>query len=125
MALAVAGLIPYALVGNGTSQALLGASLFVTGLGLGTVMLAAFTATYRGLSHEEFAPATSANRILQQVGGALGTAVLAIVLQQAASGHAPAAAFARTFTWALAFTALAVVPALALARRGPAGRASA
>jgi hypothetical protein len=80
-------------------------------------MLAAFTATYRGLSHGQFAAATSANRILQQVGGVLGTAVLAIVLQRAAASHAPAAAFGHTFAWALAFTALAVIPALALPGR--------
>jgi hypothetical protein len=54
---------------------------------------------------------------LQQVGGVLGTAVLAIVLQQSASGHAAASAFGHTFAWALAFTALAVIPALALPGR--------
>jgi EmrB/QacA subfamily drug resistance transporter len=117
MALAVAGLVPFTFAGAHTSLALLGGSLFVTGLGLGTVTLAAFTATYRGLSHEQIAPATSANRILQQVGGVLGTAVLAIVLQQAAASHAPASAFGHTFTWALAFTVLAVIPALALPGR--------
>jgi EmrB/QacA subfamily drug resistance transporter len=125
MALAAAGLVPYAVLTAHSSQALLGVSLFVTGLGLGTVTLAAFTSTYRGLSHEQFAPATSANRILQQVGGVLGTAVLAIVLQQAAGSHAPAAAFGHTFTFALGFTALAVIPALALPRRCRPGRSSA
>jgi EmrB/QacA subfamily drug resistance transporter len=117
MTLAVAGLAPFTFAGARSSQALLGGSLFVTGLGLGTVMLAAFTATYRGLRHDQFAAATSANRILQQVGGVLGTAVLAIVLQRESSGHAPAAAFGHTFAWALACTALAVIPALALPRR--------
>jgi EmrB/QacA subfamily drug resistance transporter len=125
MALTVAGLVPFTFVSAQTSLALLGGSLFVTGLGLGTVTLAAFTATYRGLSHEQIAPATSANRILQQVGGVLGTAVLAIVLQQAASSHAPASAFAHTFIWALAFTVLAVIPALALQGRNQPTRTTA
>jgi EmrB/QacA subfamily drug resistance transporter len=117
MALAVAGLAPYALAGRDVSQALLVGALFITGLGQGAVTLAAFTATYRGLTSAQIAPATSANRILQQLGGALGTVVLAIILQHAATTHAVPSAFGHTFTWALGLTALAVIPALALPRR--------
>lgn len=118
MTLAVLGLLPYARAGEHTSQALLASALVVTGIGIGTVLLAGFTATYRGLSPEQFAGATSAARILQQIGGVLGTAVLAVVLQHGGAGRSAAAAFDHTFTWALVLTALGVVPALLLRRGG-------
>ena len=117
MALAIAGLVPYALVGTTASQAVLAAGLFITGLGQGAVKLTAFTVTYRGLSHEQVVPATSANRILQQLGGALGTVVLALILQHATTTTGTAAAFGHTFIWVLALTALAVIPAFALPPR--------
>ncbi|MBO2460629.1 hypothetical protein [Actinomadura violacea] len=50
----------------------------------------------------------------------LGAAVLAVVLQrELAGGAAPSTAYAHTFWWSLAFTALAFVPALFLGRSGP------
>ena len=117
MTLAVAGLVPYALVGSYASQVLLGVALFVTGLGVGAVTMTAFTTTYRGLTPVQMAPATSATRILQQLGGVIGTVVLALILQNETTSHAAPAAFGHTFTWALGLIALAVIPALALPPR--------
>jgi EmrB/QacA subfamily drug resistance transporter len=117
MALAIAGLVPFALVGAAASRAVLAAGLFVSGLGQGAVKLTAFTVTYQGLTPEQVAPATSANRILQQLGGVLGTVLLALILQHNAAAHARTAAFGYTFTWVLGLTALAVIPALVLPRR--------
>jgi EmrB/QacA subfamily drug resistance transporter len=117
MVLAIAGLVPYALIGTTANQAVLATGLFITGLGQGAVKLTAFTVTYQGLAPEQVAPATSANRILQQLGGVLGTVTLALILQQDAATRATAAAFGHTFTWVLGLTALAVVPALALPPR--------
>jgi EmrB/QacA subfamily drug resistance transporter len=114
MGLAIAGLVPYALVGTAASQAVLAAGLFITGLGQGAVKLTAFTVTYQGLTQAQVAPATSTNRILQQLGGVLGTVTFALVLQR---GGATAAAFGHTFAWVLGLTALAVIPALALPPR--------
>jgi hypothetical protein len=53
--------------------------------------------------------ASSVTRIMQQVGGSFGTAVLAVILV----GHS----FQATFWWSVAFTALAVLPAAMLTRR--------
>jgi MFS family permease len=117
LALAVAGLVPYALLGTSASQVLLAAGLFVTGLGQGAIKLTAFTVTYRGLTPEQVTPATSGNRVLQQVGGVLGTVALALILQNAAVVRAAPAAFGYTFAWALGLTALGVIPALALPGR--------
>jgi EmrB/QacA subfamily drug resistance transporter len=124
MALATLGTIPYAQVGPDSSEAALGAWLVVRGAGLGAVFVPAMAAVYYGLPTSAYPRATSAVRSLQQVGASFGTAVLAVILQhQEASRPAGAAglssAFGATFWWAVAFTALALVPALFLPRRRP------
>ncbi|GAB3960404.1 MDR family MFS transporter [Actinoallomurus acanthiterrae] len=118
MALAVAGVVPFALAGPQTSRWLLGVALFVGGLGIGTVLLTAMTATYRGLSASQMAPATSASRIMQQIGGSFGTVLLALVLQHQSTTHTASAAFRQTFGWSLALTTLALIPAFLLPRGG-------
>jgi MFS family permease len=93
-------------------------ALFVSGLGIGAVLLTAMTATYRELSADQMAPATSASRIFQQIGGSFGTVVLAIILQhQIDAAHGPSTAFHHAFAWALGLAALALIPALLLPRR--------
>jgi EmrB/QacA subfamily drug resistance transporter len=117
MALAIVGLVPYALLGTTANPAVLGASLFLTGLGQGAIKLTAFTITFRGLASEQIAPASSANRIIQNLGGVLGTVLLALILQHAASTQPGPAAFGHTFTWVIGFSVVAIIPALALPRR--------
>jgi EmrB/QacA subfamily drug resistance transporter len=118
MVLAAAGLVPYALLGTGHANLLvLAVALFIAGLGQGAIKLTAFTITFRGLTTNQIAPASSANRLLQQLGGVLGTVILALILQNASIDHALPAAFGHTFTWALGLTALAIIPALALPAR--------
>ena len=58
-------------------------------------------------------------RIFQQIGGSLGTALLAVILQQQLAAHPDdlAGAFAHTFTWTLGLTAFAIFPALLLPGR--------
>jgi EmrB/QacA subfamily drug resistance transporter len=117
MVLAIAGLVPYALLGSTANPVVLGVSLFITGLGQGAIKLTAFTITFRGLAREQIAPASSANRILQNLGGVLGTVLLALILQQAESTQPGPASFGHTFTWVLGFSVAAIIPALALPRR--------
>ena len=120
MVLATLGTIPYAQVGPQTSELALGASLIIRGAGLGAVIVPAMAAAYHDLRTEAFPRATSAVRILQQVGASFGTAVLVVILQHQASSHAAAGpaglatAFGNTFWWAVGFTALAFIPALLL-----------
>jgi EmrB/QacA subfamily drug resistance transporter len=129
MALATLGTIPYAQVGPDSSELALGAWLVVRGAGLGAVFVPAMAAMYYDLPTSAYPRATSAVRSLQQVGASFGTAVLAVILQHQASSHAAdgnaglATAFGHTFWWAVAFTALALVPALFLPARRPAGPA--
>lgn len=117
LAFAVGGLSPYTLVGTTANQAVLAVGLFVAGLGIGALMMTAFTATYRDLTPERIPPATVATRIMQQLGGVLGTVVLALILNRAAAHATTATAFGHAFRWALGCAVLAVLPALALPRR--------
>jgi MFS family permease len=116
IALTVLGTLGYAVAGAHTSLWLLGAALVVRGAGLSAANLAVMAAAYQGIGREQVPHASSATRILQQIGGAFGTAVLAVLLARQVAAHPAAVAFGHTFWWSLAFTALAVVPALFLPR---------
>ena len=77
-------------MGTDTSELALGAALVVRGAGLGAMIVPATTAAYHDLRNEDAIPrATSAVRIFQQVGGSLGTALLAVILQHQAANLAP------------------------------------
>lgn len=125
MALATVGTIPYTQVGSNTSELALSAALVIRGAGLGAMFVPATTAAYYGLRNEAIPRATSTVRIFQQVGGSLGTALLAVTLQHqtahlAGAGSAElATAFGHTFWWTVGFSALALIPALLLPRGRP------
>jgi EmrB/QacA subfamily drug resistance transporter len=114
LALTVLGTVWYALAGAHTNELLLSVALVVRGAGLSAANLAVMAAAYQGLERDQVPHASSATRVLQQIGGAFGTAVLAVILARQAAGHPLAVAFGDTFWWSLAFTALAAVPALFL-----------
>jgi EmrB/QacA subfamily drug resistance transporter len=125
--LTIAGTIAYTQVGVNTSEILLGLSLVVRGAGLGAVTIPVMAAAYLGLRPDQIPHATSITRIAQQLGGAFGTAILAMILatqlhtHQTAGLAGQATPFANTFWWSLGFTAIAIIPALALPRqhKGP------
>lgn len=122
--LTVLGTVPFAVGGRHADGYLLAAGLLVRGAGLSAVNLAVMVGAFRDLDPGQIPHASSTTRIAQQVGGSLGAAVFAVVLQRQSEAHPGAAglgtAFDRTFCWALALVALAVVPALLLPRVRPA-----
>ena len=129
--LAAVGTVPFALADTHTSAVLLGAALVIRGAGLGTATIAVMAGAFQGLDRPQIPHASSLTRIMQQVGGAFGAAVLAVILASQASAQAAhgatglATAFGHTFWWCIGFTALAFVPGLLLAGRPtPEGEAS-
>jgi len=118
--LTIAGTVAYTQVGVDTNEVLLGLSLVVRGAGLGAVTIPVMAAAYLGLRPDQIPDATSVTRIAQQLGGAFGTAILAMILATQLHAHqgaglaGQATAFAGTFWWSLGFTAIAIIPALAL-----------
>jgi EmrB/QacA subfamily drug resistance transporter len=129
MALAALGTVPFALAGPHTSEVLLSAGLVVRGAGLAAATIAVMATAFTGLAPAQVPHASSATRILQQVGGSFGTAVLIVILelQVTRPGTAGlATAFDRTFWWAIGFTVAGALPALLLRRPvSPGQRASA
>ena len=87
---------------------------------MGFIMAPLMAAAYRTLSTEAVARATPTMTIVMRVGGAVGTAVFAVLLQHqlgsAPSGAGAAHPFGATFWWNLGATALVALPALALPR---------
>jgi hypothetical protein len=87
----------------------------------------AMTAAYAALEKHELSDATPQLNVLQRVGGSIGTAVLAVVLQRALSHTdslgAAAGAYGTAFWWSLGLTALAIAPCLVLLRAERAARA--
>jgi MFS family permease len=122
--LTLAATVPFGFVTASTSNIALMAVLFARGIGLGAAMITLMGGAFIGLRHEEIPAASSINRVAQQVGGSVGTAVLIMILQHAATGaRTPAAlasGFADAFWWAAAFTAAAIPLCLLLpGRPGP------
>jgi EmrB/QacA subfamily drug resistance transporter len=114
--LAAGGTVPFALAGSTTNQVLLAAALVVRGAGLGAVTIPVMATAFQGLAAEQVPHASSATRIMQQIGGAFGASVLAVILQSRLTGRAGelAGAYNSSFWWAFGLTALAAVPALLL-----------
>jgi len=139
----ILGTIPYTQLGAHTAYAYLAGSLFLRGIGFGFVMMPAMAAAYQTLSRDRVPRASTAINIVQRVGGSIGTALVAVVLEHQISVQvhglsgglssastassaariaiAPplATAFGNTFWWAVALSAVALVPALLLPRRPP------
>ena len=114
------GTVPLAFVGTGTSILFLSLVLVLRGVGIGFSFMPAMTAAFASLRPEQLSDATPQLNVLQRIGGAIGTAVLAVVLQRA-SGHAPslgklAGAYDAAFWWSLGIAMLSLIPCLVLLR---------
>jgi EmrB/QacA subfamily drug resistance transporter len=139
------GTIPFAFIDASSSYLVLALLLVVRGIGIGGSMMPAMAAAYATLQGPDVPRATSALNVIQRIGGSIGTALLAVILQgeikdrlsgQGGAGGAPAAsgtlerlpedlrarvaeplaaAFASTFWWAVGMSVLALVPAAILA----------
>jgi EmrB/QacA subfamily drug resistance transporter len=139
--LAALATLPLVFVSDHTPYEVLGGVLFVRGLGLGASIQPTIAAAYALLDSSQVPRATAALNTLRQIGGSIGTALLAVVLQHEGAAALPtamagtrgllqplsaaereqvsgpvAAAFGDTFLWALVLALLAVVPAVVLLR---------
>jgi hypothetical protein len=118
----IAGTLPLAAIADTTSYLGLGAVLLVRGVGIGSSMMPTMVAAYAVLRPRDVPDATPQLNVLQRVGGSIGTVILATVLHirlgstAQAGPHAIAGAFPATYWWAIAVTAVAVVPAFVLLR---------
>jgi EmrB/QacA subfamily drug resistance transporter len=143
--------IPFAMVSAHTSYVLLGVFQFVRGIGMGSTMMPAMASAFAVLGSAQVPRASGALNAMQRVGGAVGTALMAVVLEHqlgavlsgASSGGSAAlqsasaagagsasdlaTAFGHTFWWTAGLSALAIIPAaiLAITQRRERSRAGA
>ncbi|TDD87317.1 MDR family MFS transporter [Actinomadura rubrisoli] len=120
-AVVAAATVPFAFATADTGNVLLMAALLVRGIGMATATIAITSAAYVGLEHKEIPDASIIARVAQQIGGSVGIAVLAVILQHTAddahSLDALADGFGDAFWWSVAFTAVAVPLSLLLPGR--------
>ncbi|MCX4781979.1 MFS transporter [Streptomyces sp. NBC_01264] len=114
--------VPFALATTTTDKWFLMAVLVVRGFGLAAVSIPLQAAAFVGLRRDQIPHAGIITRIAQQVGGAFGVAVLAVILDTALRRHAGSAdqrahAFDQAFWWAVGFTGLSLVLSLLLPGR--------
>ena len=113
--------IPFALADAGTSQWWLMGVLLIRGLGQGAVMIPVMSVAYLGLERDEVPHASIITRLAQQLGGAFGTAILAVILERSTAGATGLAdlayGFDIAFWWAVGFTVVAIVVCLLLPAR--------
>lgn len=120
------GTIPFALVTGSTPYWLLFLALLVRGVGLGFTLMPTMASAYALLDHHEVPRATPMLNVLQRIGGAIGVAILTVILQRALDdaaaqtgtdpGDAIAGAFGTAYWWSMAMVAVALLPALYLWR---------
>lgn len=145
--LALAGTAWYTQITARTPYWALLAALFLMGAGLGATITPAMAAAFQQLPKTAMGQATSAINVVQRVAGALGSALLAVVLQQAITARLPgfhggisqaaataaafphaapalAQAFGVSFAVALGIGAVALVPAILLPGRRPITKSS-
>ncbi|MET8828133.1 MFS transporter [Streptomyces sp. NPDC004610] len=106
--LVIPGFLPFAL---GVQGVLAVIGLVVVGFGLGAVASATMGSVFRTVSRGATSRATSALFIVHQIGGALGIALLTLVLQRAEASAPLESAFRTTFWWLVAAGAVIAVAA--------------
>ena len=119
--------IPFALIGAETSVLWLCVAMVVRGMGIGLAFMPAMTAAFAALERSEISHATPQLNVLQRVGGSIGVAILAVVLQRALVGATTSAeqasAFGTAFWFSAGMTAIAIVPCIILMRAERTARA--
>jgi EmrB/QacA subfamily drug resistance transporter len=116
--------LPLVFIGADTSIVLISLTLLLRGVGIGLSFIPTTTVAFASLRTDQLSDATPQMNVLQRVGGAIGTAVLAVVLQRASVGATTpsevAGAFATANWWALGIAALSLIPCIVLLRaEGP------
>ena len=115
-----ASTLPFTMITDTTSIVLISVVLVVRGLSIGLCFMPAMTAAFAAMRPDQISDATPQINALQRVGGAIGTAILAVVLERSGA-HATtsaelAGAFRTTYWWAFAIALASLAPCLVLLR---------
>ncbi|MEU0687568.1 MDR family MFS transporter [Streptomyces uncialis] len=112
------GTVPFTQLGHEPPDLLIASALVVRGVGMAMITAPVMNIVYSRIEPEHLPRASGALNLLNIVGGSVGTAALAVVLQDrlAARGTDISWAFADTFWWVLGFCLLAAAGATRLPR---------
>ncbi|MER5491741.1 MDR family MFS transporter [Streptomyces sp. NPDC002490] len=118
IALILLGTVPFTQLGRDPADAVIAVTLVVRGVGAAMVGAPLMNIVYSRIEPAHLPRAAGALNLLNTVGGSLGTAALAVVLQDrlAARGADVSQAFADAFWWVLGCCLLAAVGATRLPR---------
>ncbi|MEU2025841.1 MDR family MFS transporter [Streptomyces sp. NPDC016469] len=119
--LIVAGTAPFTWLGHGVPDAVIASALVVRGFGMSMVGAPVMNIVYSRIEPEQLPRAAGALNLLNTVGGSVGTAAVAVILENrlAATGADVPAAFGDTFWWVLGFCLFAAAAATRLPRAQP------
>lgn len=114
--IAVIGTLPFAFFNAKTSDWAILITLFIRGIAQGGMTIPIMSDAYTGVPIELVSEATTASRMLQNIGGAFGTALLATCIQNQLNGEiiTPAhlnSAYQGAFIFTVIMTLIAVIPA--------------
>ncbi len=122
LTLAIIGTIPFVFFNEASSLIVMGVVLFVRGMGIGGVTVPMMTDAYTGMVKQEIAQASVGTRLVQNVGGGFGSAVLATVVSLSIQGEIPTTPLMTTayhdgFMLALVLSLVLVIPTLFLTNK--------
>ncbi|MGN6710165.1 MDR family MFS transporter [Anaerocolumna jejuensis] len=122
LVLTIAGTIPFVFFGEASSLIIVSIVLFVRGMGVGGITIPMMTDAYTGMVKQEIAQASVGTRLMQNIGGAFGSAVLATVVSLSIQGKAPTIPFMTTayhdgFMLALVLSLVLLIPVLFLTNK--------
>ncbi len=122
LVLAVAGTVPFLFFHEGSSLVLIGVALFIRGMGIGGIAIPLMTDGYTGMVKEEIAQASVGTRLMQNIGGAFGSAVVATAVSYSMQGQPPTiplmtAAYQDGFMLTLILSIVMLLPALFLTNK--------
>ncbi|MCO7125317.1 MFS transporter [Sporolactobacillus shoreicorticis] len=89
LAFAIVGTIPFVFINETSSLIIVSVVLFIRGIGIGGVTIPMMTDAYTGMVKQEIAQASVGTRLMQNIGGAFGSAVIATVVSLPIQGKTP------------------------------------
>ncbi len=122
IAITILGTLPFAFFNTNTSQWAIWTVLLIRGMGVGGVTIPVMSDSYVGLAKTQIAQASVSTRIIQNIGAAFGSAILATAVSNFMAGKAETVAnvcdsFHAGFIISLVFMVVGIVPALFLTNK--------
>ncbi|WP_068780594.1 MDR family MFS transporter [Paenibacillus sp. GM2] len=116
------GTIPFLWFTQNTNYGVMAVVLFIRGMGVGGITIPIMTDSYTGLSKNQIPQASIATRIIQNIGGAFGSALLATIVAQQMNHLEPSlsnltSAYHAAFLVSSALTLVMFIPSLFLTNK--------